>query len=469
MTATPDHAEIRTGSRWQSPEGLFALLAVIGGLVLIALIPPMGGGNERYNFHRAASVASGNLMVGPAVLPGGIPEFVETSRKTFREGMNPPYSYSRADFEEVASIPLQADEPRILQSDPIAVLHPISYLPQVPAIAVGQVLSLSPLVLFYLGRFAGLLAGVALAFYAIRMIPIHKHSLAAIALLPPVLFTRSTLDADQFTVGLALLFLALVIREIAARGRMTGRMLSVLAIGAFILAQAKSAYLLLPLLSLAIPVSRFSSMRAKVLACAIICLPGILASAVWMITLKLTYFDNIAQYRTWSGVVRPGEQMQFILSQPIDYARVVLTTVFSTPFIPKTVLEFLGTFGPAVSLPLLFYPIAGVLIAGVIYSEVRLPEGALTNWRTRAFATGIAAATILIILTLLYLQWTQYREPRIDGFQGRYLYPVIPLFLLALPTAGRPFLALAAPYWLLTLGLFSIAATWWQTWTTYLA
>lgn len=459
----------KTRSRWQSPEWIFAFLALLGGIVLIALIPPVGGGNERYNFHRAASIASGHLLVGPAVLPGGIPEFLETSREKFREGMNPPYSYSRADFEKLASIKLQADEPRVLRSNPIAVLHPVSYLPQAPAIAVGQLLGLSPLALFYIGRMAGLLAGIALTFFAIRVMPIHKYGLAGIALLPPILFTRSTLDADQFTVGLAFLFLALVFREIAAPGRVKPATLAGLAIGAFILAQCKSAYLLLPLLSFAIPASRFGSMRSKLLACAIVCLPGILASLAWMITLKLTYFGNILQYSTWSGVVRPNDQTRFILSEPLAYAQIVLTTVFATPFIPKTILEFLGVFGPPVTLAAPFYPVAALLLAGAIFSGRRIPEGPLRSWRTRTFAIVIALATILIILTLLYLQWTRYRGPLIDGFQGRYLYPLVPLLLLAVPAAGRPFLGVKARWWLLALGLFSIAATSWKSWETYLA
>ena len=455
--------------RWPPPEWLFAVMALIGGIVLVALIPPVGGGNERYNFHRAASAASGHLMVGPALLPGGIPTFLDTSREKFREGQNPPYSYSRADYEKMAAIRLQADEPKILPPNPIAVLHPASYLPHLPAMAVAQRLGLSPLVLLYVGRVAGLLAGIALTFAAIRVIPFHKHALAAIALLPPILFTRSTLDADQFTVGLSFLFLALVIREIAGTGRIGTRTLAALAISAFILAQCKSAYLLLPLLSLAIPMSRFGSTRAKLLSCAIILMPGILASAAWMIALKWSYFDNIAQYRTWSGVVRPGDQLHFILSEPLAYLQIALTTIFATPLIPKTVLEFLGVFGPAATLPLPFYPVAGGLLAGVIYSDQRLARGPLTNWRVGIFALALAVATIVIVLTLLYLQWTQYRSSLIDGFQGRYLYPLIPLFLLSIPAAGRPFLGLRVQYSLVALGLFSVAATWWKSWVSYWA
>ena len=464
-------AEVGAGlqRRWRSPERIFAWLALIGGIVLVALIPPAGGGNERYNFHRAASAASGHLMVGPALLPGGISTFLDTSREKFREGKNPPYSYSRADFDKMAAIRLQANQPKIVPANPIAVLHPASYLPQATAIAVAKWLGLSPLALFYVGRFAGLLAGITLTFAAIRVIPFHKHAFAAIALLPPILFTRSTLDADQFTVGLAFLFLALVIREIAGTGRIGTRTLAGLAAGAFILAQCKSAYLLLPLLSLAIPAARFGSMKSKFLACALICLPGIIASVAWMIALKLTYFDNIAQYRTWSGAVRPQDQMQFILSQPLGYVSIVLTTLFATSLVPKSVLEFLGAVGPAGLLPLLFYPVALTLLAGVIFSGPRITAQALTSRRFRSLALAIAASTVLIVLTLLYLQWTRYLGPIIEGFQGRYLYPLAPLFLIMIPAAGKPFFSMPARGWLLAIGILSIGATWAKAWAAYYA
>jgi uncharacterized membrane protein len=468
MSSAPVAVRDDEGSGRLPPEWLFAIFALLGGLVLIALIPPVAGGNERYNFQRAAGAASGHFLVEPAMMPGGMSEFLEVSRKQFPEGRSPPYSYSKAEFDALSSIPLRADAPAPVRPNPIAVLHPVSYLPQVPAIAIGQALGLSPLASFYIGRVAGLLAGVALTFYAIRAIPMHKHALAAVALLPPILFSRSTLDADQLTNGLAFLFVALVVREIGGGGRIRGATLAALAVSAFILAQAKSAYLLLPLLSLAIPAGRFGSTRAKLLACALIIVPGALASVGWMIALKLTYFDDL-QYRTWSGVVRPDEQLRLILSHPLDYAEVLLRTLFATPFIPKVILDFLGVFGPPVSLPIAYYPVAALLLTGVIASGRPIPEGALRNWRTRALAVGIAIATLLLILTLLYLQWTRYQAPVVEGFNGRYLYPLAPLLLLALPTLASPFLGIAARWWLLSLAILSLAATWLQTWVTYLA
>jgi len=451
-----------------APDKLFLLCALIGGLLLVALIPPLAGGNEEMNFQRAAMVANGHMLVKPAPIPSGIADLLDITDRTFSEGAQPPLHYSRQQFDQVAALELRSDQPRMVQPNPIAVLNPVSYLPQAPAIAVGEALGLPPLALFYLGRLAGLFTGIALTFFAIRITPVHKYGLTAIALLPPILFSRSTLDADQITNGLAFLFLAMTMREIGARGPIRGPTIAALAVAAFLLAQAKSAYLLLPLLTLAIPAERFESTRRKAAACATIALPGMVASAGWMLLLKLTYFTDLT-YRTWSGVVQPHQQLAAVLGHPFGYAAVLFRTLFTTPFIPRAIVEFLGVFGPPVQLPVgVIVVLAGLAMLTLLSGE-RIGQRVLRGLRTRTLAIGIAAATLLIILTLLYLQWTRLGGAVIDGFNGRYLYPLAPLALLFIPAGGRRLFGLSSSAWLVALGIVSLGATGWMTWWTYLA
>jgi hypothetical protein len=451
-----------------APERLFLIAALLGGLLLVALIPPVAGGNEQMNFRRVVSIANGHLLVEPAIVPGGIAELFEVTQRDFREGAKPPYSYSRRSFDEAAALKLEAHQPQTIPPNPIAVLHPISYLPQVPAVWLAQVLGLSPLLIFYVGRLAGLAAAIALTFFAIRIIPFHKYTLAAVALLPPLLFSRSTLDADQFTTGVSLLFLALVLREAADRGRMSAGAIAGLAVVGFALGQAKSAYLLLPLLSLAIPADRFGGWRGKARACAIICLPGLVASLGWMLLVKHGYFEGM-RYRTWSGVVDPDRQLALILSDPLGFAETLLRTLFTTPFIPKAVIDVLGTFGPPVTAPAVVLAAILFLLAGTAMSDQGPLEQHLRDWRIKAFALALAAVTLLIIVTLLYLQWTRFGSPVVHGFNGRYLYPLAPLLLLAIPSVERSVFGLRAPAWLFVLAVVSVIATAGITWRTYIA
>lgn len=451
-----------------TPDKLFLVFALVGGLVLAALIPPLAGGNEEMNFQRAAMVANGHILVRPAALPGGIADLLDVTNRTFSEGTRPPLHYSRQQFEDVAALKLGADRQRMVEPNPIAVLNPVSYLPQAPLMAAGEATGFSPLAIFYLGRLAGLMAAIVLTFFAIRITPVHKYGLAAVALLPPILFSRSTLDADQLTNGLAFLFLAMMMREIGASHPIGGRSIAALAITAFLLAQAKSAYLLLPLLSLAIPSERYGTAARKAFACALISFPGIAASVGWMVLLKLTYFSGL-QYRTWSGIVEPHQQLGLILAQPLGYAAVLLHTLFGTAFIAQSMVEFLGVFGPPVRLPMLVIVVlAGLLIVSVA-SDERTTEASLKSWRVRSLAIAIGIVTILLIVTLLYLQWTSVGGPVIEGFNGRYLYPLAPLFLLLIPSDGRKLFGLSCTAWLLALGIVSLASTFWMSCWTYFA
>jgi hypothetical protein len=451
-----------------APDRLFLLVASIAGLLLVASIPPLAGGNEELNFQRAATIAAGHLLPEPARLPGGVAELLDVTHRTFAEGTKPPFHYSREQFDQVAALELRADRPALVEPNPIAVLNPLSYLPQVPAIWLGMALGLTPLALFYLGRLAGLAAGIALTFLAIRIAPAYKHGFAAVALLPPFLYSRSTLDADQLTNGLAFLFLAMTMREIAGRGALSSGRAGALAVASFLLAQAKSAYLLVPLLSVAIPLRRFRSKSAKAVVCALVCIPGIIASLGWMLLLKHGYFESI-RYRTWSGIVDPAAQAQLILSHPFAYAGTLLHTIFGTAFIPNALVGIFGVFGPPVVLPLAVILAIAALFALTLAAGEKVTEPQLRSWRTRGLALAILAATLVIILTLLYLQWTRVGAPAVDGFSGRYLYPLAPLLLLFVPATGRPMFGLPASAWLAILAVASAAATLWMTWATYLA
>ena len=449
-----------------APDILFLVVASLAGLLLIALIPPLAGGNEQMNFQRAASIANGQPLVKPVPLPGGLIDLTSKADARFREGAKPPYGYSRNDWQGMADIPLQAAQPRISHPNPIAVLNPVSYVPQAAAIAAGQAFGLSPLVIFYLGRVGGLIGGIALTFFAIRIMPVHKLGLSAIALMPPVLFSRSTLDADQLTNGLAFLFTAMAAREIGGNGRLSGARIAALAFVAFVLALSKSAYLLIPLLSLAIPVIRFGSGRRKALACALICLPGIGGSLAWMLLLKLTYFTAV-KYRTWSGVVDPQQQLALVLSHPFAFAGTVLRTLFATMFVPLAVIQFIGTFGPPVTMPLLLIVAVAGLLAATILSDAPIAPRPLRSGQTRLLAAAIVLLTLGLILTLLYLQWTRLGGPVIDGFNGRYLYPLAPLLLLMIPATGKPQFRLPSSLWLLGLTIVSVGGTCWTTVQTY--
>jgi hypothetical protein len=311
-----------------SPEMLFLLFATIGGLALVALIPPLAGGNERFNFQRVAGIAAFHPLIEAAQIPSGTMQLLETAHTQFNPTQLPPYHYSSAQFDAVASIPLNAETPATLEPNPIAVLNPVSYIPQVVAYWLGEALGWSPLALFYLGRLSGLAAAIGLTFLAIRRMPFHQYGLCALALLPTMAFTRSTLDADQVTNGLCFLFVASILSVATKTDRIGLRTILCLAAIAFLAAQAKTAYFVLVALAFAVPVDRYGSTGRWLAASLAIAIPGIVASVVWSIALKVTYFAGL-HYYVLTSAIYPDQQIAMILADPLRFAAVLARTIFA--------------------------------------------------------------------------------------------------------------------------------------------
>ena len=121
------------------PDYLFLVFSTFFGLILCFELPPLGGGNEMYNFQRTASIAYGHPLVEEVEVPSGISEFITAGFTFFHEGLSQPFSYSRDEYRKVAAIPLRASEPVALSPNAIAVHHPFSYIPQALVLRLGAV------------------------------------------------------------------------------------------------------------------------------------------------------------------------------------------------------------------------------------------------------------------------------------------------------------------------------------------
>jgi len=118
------------------PETIFLFFSLIVGLVLCVLIPPLGGGNEVYNFERAVSFAYGYPLVEKSQVPSGIGEFIDAANGFFREGIQPPFHFPRALYEKMFAIPLDAGKSTTLLPS-ASMHHPFCYIPQALFIKLG--------------------------------------------------------------------------------------------------------------------------------------------------------------------------------------------------------------------------------------------------------------------------------------------------------------------------------------------
>jgi uncharacterized membrane protein len=316
----------------------------------------------------------------------------------------------------------------------------------------------------YIGRFSGLIMAILLTAAAIRIIPSHRYTLSPLALLPPITFGRSTLDADQLNNALAFLLIALILREVLATGLITKRRITSLALCAFFAAQCKTAYVFLPLLALAIPATRFSGQTKRFFTMTLLFLPGMIASIAWAVHLKTNFFIGTI-YRTWAGIVDSDAQIAFILTQPLDYLMVFLNTLYSQEFWGTTIYGLIGIVGPFV---LASWVIALLFALFVVLALSDSLDVKAYSQTVKWLGIIIFVLSAGLTLTFLYLQWNPPQGATIRGFNGRYLYPVLPLLFPLVPKLlSRPFLNIMPRQYAITIAWIGLVGTLYTSYTQY--
>lgn len=436
-----------------SPEVLFLIFATLLGAACLVLLPPLAGSDEYFHFQRIATIAYGHVLNEEASVPWGIAELLKKTTEYLNQESLFPYSMQH--WKEVSAIPLSAHESQVLQPNYFTVHNPVNYIPQALVMRLGAWAGLTPLTLLYIVRLSGLVASVSLTFCAIRILPYWRYSLCALALLPPLAFYRVCLGADSITVSVGLLYLACVFREITEVGTISNRALwRIVALGTWF-SLCKFPYAATTLLVLAIPPYRFLSRGSRLKWLSLSILPGVIATLAWLQLSRRGIFIGL-HYHTWGGDAFPDGQTSAILHDPLHYLGVVVRTVANPSFAPELLKAMLGDIGTMYQTALSYHLLMLTLLGCVLWMDRTAPlRHAAYNYTVRFWSVTSFVGLFLISLTAVYIHWTGLGLPTVIGYQGRYLYPGLPLLLALLP-AHRKQNESQALYTVSVISLFSL-------------
>jgi uncharacterized membrane protein len=423
------------------PARIVAAIGLVAGLAFSLLAPPFAGYDESTHFVRAYQVAHGDLVATHRghELGGSMPAQLSAEIGRLLTGG----LYARHD--RTAFLDRLGDRPPggrnvFIDFRSGAVYSPIPYAPAALFMAVGRSVGASTLALLYLGRIGSLLATIGLLVLAVRRMPTRAWMLAAVALFPATVFQAAMISADGITIALALLAVALAL-DVAAtpRGAVTRGRLIEIALTTIALGLAKPPYILFALAFL-IPMRRHRGMVARALAASIGA--GFVATAAWsayassvFVPPKIPpgYAGPLTKYTVYTHVDQ-HRQERFVLHNPVNFLSVIGRTLtkYGSDLVRETVAQV-----PLWSVPL-FIVVAGFAIVAVGASIADTRATAVLGRQSRALLLGIALATFVALMLLAYAGWNAVGSPRIEAFQGRYLIPLVPLALLALPERTAP-------------------------------
>ena len=311
-------------------------------------------------------------------------------------------------------------------TEPISFLL-LPFLPGALGMALARLLGLGALGWLYAGRLGNLLAYTLLCWLGLRTAQKCRPAFLCIMLLPMSLYMGASLSYDATLLACYYLMLAQLTRPV------WDTRTAALYAAACVFANGTKPYLNLLWVVLPLVVAK-SDWKAKGSrpVWAGICAVGSLALTVFVEQYGVLMRHNYGTIARQGGAaVNGGQQLGFILSNPLRYIAVLLGTLYEN----DGFLGQLGLFGWK-DLPVSFLSMTGplVLLAAALLCA---PRGNALGRRRTGWLAAFAALYGIGAMTAMYITYTPVGMVRIVGLQTRYFLPLWLLLAVGLAALAR--------------------------------
>lgn len=447
----PEKVRRYLGLVWQkivnSPiEQRFVAIALILGIIFAVKTPPLWGADETSHYARAYQIAQGNLLSDKMPYPyggdsygGKIPKSVHdliwhTNQDIQQDTNITEYSTHRIDdhssYAELINTKL-GDPTEDYFFPNTAAYSPVAYIPSVIALKIAQIINLTVGQSIFLARVFGLILYVLTVYWVLHVLRKKRFALVlfVVALLPMALYQASMIGVDLLANSLAILLVGFVVKSIVDKTLSRPELLAV-ALAAVAMPLMKPTYIFLSLLVFAIPaeVVRKAGLARQLLGKVLLIVLAVIALAAW------TYATvGVSEEIRRMGIgprwvlIDPDAQTKFMLTHPHTFAVVFLRSVLLTD--TNYISGLFGHFG------FLFIqiPMTSMLLSlFALFVSLGFSERVVIERRRLVFITLTLLAGAGSIFATLYITFSNYAQPIIEGVQGRYFMPLLPVLLLVI-------------------------------------
>lgn len=409
-----------------APERIYLAIALIGVVGFALLTPPFQGPDEEVHFTRLLYITEGYLIPVDVSKDSnvGLPSSVETViiKTFFVDDLRGNTSNKYELFRTSGSLNEPYDSGK--EYHPImAPYSPIPYLAAVPATMVSNLANLSPLVGMYIARLSLGVFAVLIMYVAIRIIPSRKYLLAAIGLLPMLLFQHAMVSADGVSYAILALFFAYIL-FLYKKSTLTKKDYVFLGVLVVILALSKTLlYLFLPLIFIL-----WNKAGAR---------RWIIGSLVAAVTLILAWSAVTGGLITNPPGVDSTSQLQELKERPLRWVRVVWNT-YMTGLGDGQTRGVIGVFGSADTTYPLWIVMAcfAFVVIAILFSfdegkrRIKIPR--YSKW----VAIIICAGYFMAVNLAMYLNYSPVGFNIVYGVQGRYFLPIVLALVFVLIGSG---------------------------------
>lgn len=301
----------------------------------------------------------------------------------------------------------------------------LPYVASAIGISIGRIANFSAFWTYQAGRIFNLISFLIFVYFAIKLMPFNKVAIAAVAMLPVNLHIIASVSYDVFTVGGVLLLFAYIMNLRYGQKKIGLKQLGILAIIIALVIPQKVAYIGVAALVLLLPKENFKTPKLHFL---FKCLLGLIAigsilivqmqNAAKLVADSVTYDENIAGYN-----------LQYVFAHLGEIAKMLFNTIcYKTDFYIKSVTGHFGWF--QIEAPW-FITIPILMVVAVSFMR-KTGEPKAENTLAKLYSLALFVAVFLMVELLMLLDHTVMGSAFVEGVQGRYFIPALPLLFLVL-------------------------------------
>lgn len=301
----------------------------------------------------------------------------------------------------------------------------INYVPISLLYTVCEFLHVPFIIMFLLGKVLYFTIYTIIVYYAIKIIPKHKHLVCLLGLIPTSLFIASNYNYDTFINAFILLFISFFVYEKSRKNdSVNTKLLLISLFGMIIACFTKAIYAPLILILLLLPKEKFENIKKyKLFRIGVIMITIILCS-----TFVIPTVTNPAEVSdTRGGDTSEKRQIKSIIKSPVSFVKSFTGNYyynFSDKMLGKKAVYSFSYFDKKSDNSLSNgYTIFLILLLLFILTDNYKEE--YLKPKEKVYILLIVLLIIAFIWGALYLSFTPVGDDVIRGVQGRYFIPLI--------------------------------------------
>jgi len=427
MTTPPDGRPRLRSLSIQLP-GMFVIIALVVGTALVVINPPFQAADEPEHFWRAWQITQGEFVSRQATVQGEqgayLPDGLTVFSTQFAPIINRPANKTSArHILDSLKIPLDADHKTFLAFGNTAHYFPLAYLPQCLGIGLGRLFFDRVGLIFYFSRESNLVVFVLLGYLSLRAAPVIARPMFLLLLTPTMLSLAASVSGDTLTNASAALFTSLVCRYFAAGANSVNRnALLAFYLVSIPLSVDKFVYVPLLLLLFLIPARNFGGSPRKIAHVALLIVVNLFVLGLWT-----SATSSLNATISEDPNVSAPQQIAYLRQNPQRVPTLLWNTATDVPwFLCRTYVGVIGWIDRLFPTPLVIAWLLLLLLACWTADDGPAPP----MMKTIFLIAPAIIASILFNWLLDFIYWTPVGFFKVNGLQGRYLFPLTPPFFL---------------------------------------